>query len=582
MLGVPKLSTPRAFRAIRLNDDGSFDNTFGVGGQGEIPSPSQVRISDMVIQPDNKIVIGGYDIFDGDWNFMVTRFLANGMPDTSFGTQGRVVTDFSRTGVSNPQDFLQTIALQSDGKLLVGGHSNTESGSSGNYVHALARYDVSGSLDPNFGDAGQSVFQLDTSQFALEQITDIHVLPDGKFLATSGARSETVLMKFLPDGSFDNSFGTGGRVIAPSNAPWENPNALLLDNQGRMLLGNSDSFSVTRLLPDGTVDNSFGINGTFDIDVGQTFRTNVTSLDWAADGELLIGGYSVVTANVDSDWHVAKVLVGTPPPTQTINLVPTFDVKSILGPPTSITDGEDTLTVGLGFNAENPEERPIMEFSLGDIPDGSTITGATLTLDPVFSSGSPRVEILAYPGDGLASLSDLNATGQVVATTGPVDALMTTIEAELSPAYIQGLLESSSHLGLRLRSLDLPLYVGFDSTESGFGSPPLLSLTYTIPGGPSDFNKDGVVDRQDLLKWEASYGSNADADANGDGRSDGLDFFAWQTSAYGQASQLQAVQTVPEPTTATLCSLTLIVWNCRRRAGVRIALRTPPPADHNI
>ncbi len=94
LLGVPKLSTPRGFRAIKLNENGSFDPTFGVGGEGLIETPSQVYIEDLVVQPDDKILVGGYDIFEGNWNFVLTRFLANGSPDTSFGSDGRVVTDF--------------------------------------------------------------------------------------------------------------------------------------------------------------------------------------------------------------------------------------------------------------------------------------------------------------------------------------------------------------------------------------------------------------------------------------------------------------------------------------------------------
>ncbi|MEQ8836196.1 MAG: hypothetical protein RID07_05265, partial [Lacipirellulaceae bacterium] len=232
-----------------------------------------------------------------------------------------------------------------------------------------------------------------------------------------------------------------------------------------------------------------------------------------------------------------------------------FDVKSIPGSTPSITDGETSLTAGLGFNAENPEERPILEFSIEGIPADATITAASLSLDPVVSSGSPRIEILGYAGDGLASLSDIDAAGEVLATTGAVNAGMPAIEAALDTSFIQSLLGESSHIGLRLRSLDLPLYVGFRSEESSFGLPPQLTLTYTISGGPADMNQDGFVDELDLAAWVAAYGQTAEGDANEDGETSGLDFLMWQ-SEYSQASSATSgVVAAPEPNTLALALL---------------------------
>jgi uncharacterized delta-60 repeat protein len=551
LLGVPRLvPTPRGFQAIRLNDNGSFDTTFGVAssGIGFIETPSQVYIEDLVVQPDDKILIGGYDIFTSDWNFVLTRFHANGTPDTSFGVGGRVVTDFSRTGITAPEDFLRTIAVQPDGKIVVGGHSNSESGSSGDYVNALARFLPDGMLDNTFGSGGKKVLPPGPGgTFILEEITDLHIQADGKILATSGVRGDTALVRLLSNGEFDTSFGVGGRILAPTNAPWSDPTSLLIDSQGRILLGGDDTFSVTRLLPNGSLDASFGVNGTFDINVGSSnFREQVTRLAWTPDGDLIVGGYETVSANVDSNWLVARLDIGPPNPVQTVTLAPTFDVKATVGAIRSITDGETNLTVGLGFNAENPEERPIFEFPLVDVPAGATVTAAILKLDPYVSSGSPRVEVLAYGGDGLASLSDITAAGTVLATTGPVDAGMSSIDINLSPNFIQSLLGESSHLGLRLRSLDLPLYVGFSSTEATFGTQPQLSITYTMPIEPGDFNEDGSVDGEDLLIWQAAYGSTDEGDADEDGDTDGRDLMIWQRN-WTPAGGIQAFTSVPEP-----------------------------------
>lgn len=321
---------------------------------------------------------------------------------------------------------------------------------------------------------------------------------------------------------------------------------------------------MTRLLPDGSLDSTFGTGGTFDINVGTAYRKQVTSLDWAPDGDLIIGGYTVVTANVDSNWHVARLDIGPPSPTQTIALSPTFDVKAIPGATPSLTDGETSLVVGLGFDAENPEERPIFEFSLNAIPDNATITAATLKLDPYVSSGSPRIEVQGYGGDGLASLSDINSPGMVLATSGPVSASMSSIDIDLSASLIQSLFETNTHLGLRLRSLDLPLYVGFSTTEATFGTAPRLNLTYTLPSEPGDFNADGTINGLDLSVWQAAYGVNAGGDADGDGDTDGRDFLIWQRN-YGGASVVSAAsQAVPEP-----CPLLLVLASTVFVGGLR-------------
>jgi len=423
----------------------------------------------------------------------------------------------------------------------------------------LARYLSDGTPDSTFGDGGKKVLPPGPGGvFVLEEITDIHVQSDGKILAASGVRGDTAIVRLLSNGELDSSFGSGGRILAPTNAPWSDPTALLLDSQGRMLLAGDDTFSVTRLLPTGAIDTSFGTNGTFDINVGTNFREQVTRLAWAPDGDLIIGGYEVVSPNVDSNWLVARLDIGPPSPVQTVNLPPTFDVKAIPGATRSITDGETGLFIGLGFDAENPEERPIFEFPLDGIPADATITAATLQLDPYASSGSPRVEVQGYAGDGLASLSDITAAGPVLATTGPVDAGMSSIEIILSAGFIDSLLGASTHLGLRLRSLDLPEYVGFSSSEATFGAPPRLSVTYTLPTIIGDFTADGLVDSEDLDAWKAAFAAGADADADDDGDTDGNDFLLWQRQL-GPAQSAQAAAHVPEPSTFPLVAMTA-VW----------------------
>ena len=86
-----------------------------------------------------------------------------------------------------------------------------------------------------------------------------------------------------------------------------------------------------------------------------------------------------------------------------------------------------------------------------------------------------------------------------------------------------------------------------------------------ILGGEADFNRDGVVDGEDLAVWNSAYGVNNDADANSDGASDGADFLVWQRQ-YGYGLPVAMATAIPEPTTgALLVTATAMLALHRRR-----------------
>jgi uncharacterized delta-60 repeat protein len=103
---------------MRLNGDGSPDTGFGGGGTGVFV---QTAVSDpnvgkaLALQPDGKIVVGGQtQVADGDW--VVARYTAAGLPDTTFGGDGSRTYDFSPEAAT-----MSSLALQSDGKLVSAG-----------------------------------------------------------------------------------------------------------------------------------------------------------------------------------------------------------------------------------------------------------------------------------------------------------------------------------------------------------------------------------------------------------------------------------------------------------------------------
>ncbi len=190
---------------------GSLDTSFA-GGKVVIPA----GISDdyayaMALQADGKIVTAGRAAEHlGD--FAVIRFERDGALDTTFGpatSPGKVLTDFA--GAS---ETALAVAVQADGKIVVAG-TTTVTGSGQDF--ALARYNSDGSLDAGFGSGGKV-----TTAFGADSDTAYALLiqADGKILVggdtsqgASGTGVDFALARYNSDGSLDAGFGSGGKVI---------------------------------------------------------------------------------------------------------------------------------------------------------------------------------------------------------------------------------------------------------------------------------------------------------------------------------------------------------------------------------
>jgi len=99
-----------------------------------------------IAQPDGKILVAGYALVDSTYNFALLRYNTDGTLDTSFGSGGKVTT-----AIGASSDSGNSVAIQTDGKILVAG--NTWNGSSNDF--GLVSYNTDGSLDTSFGTGGK-------------------------------------------------------------------------------------------------------------------------------------------------------------------------------------------------------------------------------------------------------------------------------------------------------------------------------------------------------------------------------------------------------------------------------------------
>src|SRR5262249_6508072 len=127
---------------------GALDTTFGQGGAvlTHFGAFNNDQAQAIAVQSDGKIVVVGSGGSTGN-DFEVVRYNPNGSLDTSFGSGGKVTTDFAGRG-----DAAQAVVIQSDGKIVVVGSAYM--GSTTGTDFALARYNSNGSLDTSFGIGG--------------------------------------------------------------------------------------------------------------------------------------------------------------------------------------------------------------------------------------------------------------------------------------------------------------------------------------------------------------------------------------------------------------------------------------------
>ena len=163
---------------IRLDSGGDPDATFGTEG---VLVMLNTRVSDgLAVQSDGRIVLVG-DIESATPNppqFATMRLNVNGTPDSSFGTNGRVITAVTTRG-----DQAKAVAVQADGKIVVAGRSNNQT----NPNFAAVRYNANGTPDASFGTA--SLLTVDFLGFT-DIAENVAIAPDGKIVLSGLARGQ--------------------------------------------------------------------------------------------------------------------------------------------------------------------------------------------------------------------------------------------------------------------------------------------------------------------------------------------------------------------------------------------------------
>jgi uncharacterized delta-60 repeat protein len=221
-------NAPINLAMARYNPDGALDSTFS--GDGKVfPSVNNIGI-DVALQADGKILVIG--VRNG---FVVTRFTAAGELDTTFSGDGSVTASFG--GV----DSAAELAVQPDGRIVVVGSTSTGL--------AVARITATGALDTSFSGDGLLTIDLGGNDVAQA----VAIQPDGKILVGGSTDSDPAnpnsfdsnfaLVRLNPDGTLDPSFGAAGTVRTDGGRSESIASIAIRPSDGRIVVAG-DSFRL--------------------------------------------------------------------------------------------------------------------------------------------------------------------------------------------------------------------------------------------------------------------------------------------------------------------------------------------------
>jgi uncharacterized delta-60 repeat protein len=254
----------------RLKVDGSLDTTFnpGTGFNSTVQSIS--------IQRDGKIIVGGnFTSFNGITQNYITRLNADGSIDSSF----KLGNGFNST--------VQSISIQRDGKIIVGGNFTKFNGTAQSFI---TRLNTDGSIDASFLQGGGFNDRLQTINIQ----TDGKIIVGGFFTMFKG-KSTNGIVRLNDDGSLDTTFNTGTGFTGYQ--PWVLTTSI--QNDGKIIVGGSFSNfngktrnTIVRLNADGSEDVSFNPGSGFQIKQSYQAFTNgsVQTISIQTDGKIIVGG----------------------------------------------------------------------------------------------------------------------------------------------------------------------------------------------------------------------------------------------------------------------------------------------------
>ena len=307
---------------VRYNPDGSLDKGFGKADDGTPDGVVNISLGDgndfgtsVAVQPDGKIVVGGYHEEGASTNIVALRVNTDGTLDKTFGTANDGTPDgMVNISLGDGNDICHSIALGSGGKIVLAGDTVATDGSTNIFV---ARLNADGSPDTSFGKDGTDGTPDGFVSVSLgagnDRANDLAIAADGKIIVagTHGKEGDSniVALRLNADGTLDQGFGTAddgtpnGVVSLSLGDGSDIARGISVENNGKIVVAGdsksadgSTNIILARFKADGALDAEFGTaddgtpNGVTSTSLGKgnDYATDVVT---EKDGDIVVAGY---------------------------------------------------------------------------------------------------------------------------------------------------------------------------------------------------------------------------------------------------------------------------------------------------
>jgi uncharacterized delta-60 repeat protein len=270
---------------------------------------------------------------------------------------------------------------------------------------------------PDTGFNGDGIVKIDINGGSNDLAQDVIFQSDGKAVIagfTGLTNQDFCLIRLLPDGSLDNSFGGDGKVTTEVNGASDRARAVTVQPDGKIIaaghthVGATDDIAVLRYNPDGALDNGFGINGRVIVDVDGDDRA--LSVVLQGDGKILAAGHS------ESDEHERFTLLrlladGTPDPdfgTAGIAQAAFLPEDDATGWDAALQPDGKIVMVGHASDGTY-QQFAMARFNTNGSLDAGFGTGGTVTVD--LGSADDIAHSVAVQGDGKIVVAGYSSNG---------------------------------------------------------------------------------------------------------------------------------------------------------------------------
>ncbi len=420
---------------------GELDSSFGTNGKVVTDfNMSDDYGNDIVVESNGKIIAIGCTTSSLGRDFALARYNNNGSIDTSFGIEGKVTTDFQ-----GDNDCAQAVAIQADGKVVAAGYSRS---AISNDAFAVARYNSDGSLDATFGIGGKVI----TPVIESSEGEAVIIQPDGKIIVAGlifGSQNEFALVRYNSNGSLDTSFDGDGKVTTNFDNGLAWGHAVALQGDGKIVVAGeviwqtapnqaTYDFALTRYNSDGSLDPTFNGDGRVVTDIrGMTEQAYAVAIQ--SDGKIIAAGYGMKDVYFTGDFALVRYTAN------------------------------GSLDNTFGDNGKVITQFSIQEFSASDIviqPDGKIIVAGTGRND-----SNQDFALARYNANGSLD-TDFDNDGKVTTTIGNGDDWGTAVAIQSGNSIIVGGWSyngSNNDFALARYYLKSPTFTDVPSTYWAYG-----------------------------------------------------------------------------------------------------------------